>query len=509
MTSGNSETKPTAPSLLQNWISVAGSILTACVLFGMAYLLGADFLRGFSSPYLGILTYMIAPGFLLLGVALLAGGAGLERRRRRRAKPGEIPPFPRIDFNIPRHRSTFVAVLTATFLLLMLSAVGSYRAYEFTESVMFCGKTCHTVMQPEETAYRESPHARVVCVQCHIGPGAKWFVKSKVSGLYQVYAVLTNKYSRPIPVPVESLRPAQETCEQCHWPRKFFGAVVRENHHYLADETNSPWAVSLLLKVGGGDPSFGPAGGIHWHMNIANKIEYIAKDPQRQVIPWVRVTDPSGKVTVYQSKSEPLTAAEISAAEPRRMDCIDCHNRPAHRYNPPVDSLDTALFTKRIDPSIPFIKQQAISVLTKEYPDVAAARTGIDQALRGYYRSSQAEFTAGHAAAIDQAVAAVQAIYEQNFFPAMKVSWKAYPDNIGHMNFPGCFRCHDDDHVADDGRTVTRECKTCHLISAQGTQVASGVGNPEGLDFEHPVDIGDIWQSQPCNSCHDGSLGGA
>jgi len=496
------------PSLMQNWVSLGGAVLSSCTLFGAVALLGVDFMRGMHNPYQGIITYVVAPGFLLLGLALVLIGVLLERRRRRNAKPGAIPPFPRIDFNVPRHRNTFVLVSGGVFMLLVLSAIGSYRAYEFTESVMFCGDTCHEVMSPEKTAYAESPHARVTCVQCHIGPGAEWFVKSKISGLYQVYSVLTNKYSRPIPVPVENLRPAQETCEQCHWPRKFFGAVLREGHHYLADETNSPWTIQMALKVGGGDPTFGPAGGIHWHMNIENKIEYVARDAQRQVIPWVRITDPNGKVRVYESASGKLTKEELDKEAPRVMDCIDCHNRPSHRYNPPVDSMNMALFTGRVSTKIPFIKQQALTVLSKEYATREEANAAIAQGLGDYYKTEQADFAKTNRGLVEAAITEVQRIYAQNFFPEMKVNWKPYPDNIGHMNFPGCFRCHDGEHKSDDGSVITKDCKACHVIIGQGAQPTAASQSLQGLDFEHPSDIGDLWMDQNCSECHDGTTGG-
>ena len=159
---------------------------------------------------------------------------------------------------------------------LLISALGSYQTYEYTESVQFCGQACHTVMKPEMTAYLHGPHARVACAQCHIGPGATWYVRSKLSGTYQVYATLFNKYPRPIPTPVKNLRPAQETCNQCHWPKEFVGDLDRTYHYFLGDKTNTPYSVRLILKVGGGDPTHGPVGGIHWHMSIADKVEYIA-----------------------------------------------------------------------------------------------------------------------------------------------------------------------------------------------------------------------------------------
>ena len=196
----------------------------------------------------------------------------------------------------------------------MLSAAGSYRAYQFTDSVRFCGQLCHTVMKPEYTAYLQSPHARVACVDCHVGPGASWYVRSKLSGTYQVYAAVFHKYPRPIPTPVANLRPAQQTCEQCHWPRKFYGAQLKVFYHYADDEKNSPRQIRMLINTGGAEPTAGLPSGIHWHMNIANKITYIASDAQRQVIPWVQAEDMQGKVTVYKAKGSALTAAQIDSA---------------------------------------------------------------------------------------------------------------------------------------------------------------------------------------------------
>ncbi len=377
-----------APSLLRNWLSTAGIILAASSFFAAVCLIAIDSFLGFSNPYLGILTYLIAPAFLVAGLLLVAIGAIKERRRRRRLAPGEVPRFPRLDLNLPRQRRVFIGASVATFVFLMLTALGSYRTYEFTESVAFCGTTCHTIMKPEYTAYQESPHARVACVQCHIGPGASWFVRSKLSGAYQVYATIADRYPRPIPSPIKNLRPAQQTCEQCHWPRKFYGAAERVIPHYLPDEHNSPWTIRMLLHIGGGDPAFGPAGGIHWHMNIANRIEYVATDSQRQDIPWVRLTDARGRVTVYQSTVSPLTAAQLAAARPRAMDCIDCHNRPTHIYNAPATSVNLAISTGRIDSTLPFIKRQAVRALTGQYATTPDALRGIAASLAAFYDSA-------------------------------------------------------------------------------------------------------------------------
>ncbi|MCG6954931.1 MAG: NapC/NirT family cytochrome c [Gemmatimonadetes bacterium] len=494
-----------APSLLHNWLSLAGIVLAASSFFAIACLFALDLFRGSGSPYMGILTYIVAPGFLIAGLLLVAAGAWWERRRRRTLRPGVTPALPRLDFNVPRQRHTFIAVAVVTAIFLLSTAVGSYQTYAFTESVTFCGKTCHSVMEPEYTAYQQSPHARVRCVQCHIGPGASWFVKSKLSGAYQVYATLANKYPRPIPTPIENLRPARETCEQCHWPKEFFGAAERTFHHYLPDEQNSPWTIQMLLKVGGGDPSFGAVGGIHWHMATGNRIEYIASDKQRQVIPWVRVTDEQGNVTVYQSSGSPLKGEQITAAQPRVMDCIDCHNRPAHAYQAPVASLDLALETGRIDRTIPRIKERAAQALTRRYTSTADAERGIADSLTTFYQSKYPAFAGANVTLIAGAVTETQRIYLQNFFPAMDVSWRVYPDNIGHLDFPGCYRCHDGSHTSADGKVITHDCDACHILIAQGPPVKLETSVP-GLDFKHPVDIAGLWEQMSCSDCHAGSV---
>jgi nitrate/TMAO reductase-like tetraheme cytochrome c subunit len=494
-----------SPSLLHNWVSLAGIILAASSFFAVACLIALDFFRGFTNPYVGILTYVVAPAFLIAGLLMISAGALWERHRRRNLKPGDIPAFPRIDLNVPRQRHAFIGVAVVTAVFFLSTALGSYRTYQFTESVTFCGITCHSVMKPEYTAYLESPHARVACVQCHIGPGAGWYVKSKLSGAYQVYATIVDRYPRPIPTPIDNLRPARATCEQCHWPQKFYGATERTFHHYLPDEQNSLWTIQMLVKVGGGDARFGAVGGIHWHMAIANKIEYIASDNERQVIPWVRLTDQHGKATVYQSTDNPLKPEQIAAAQPRVMDCIDCHNRPTHVYHAPTDSVDLALQTGRIDRTIPHIKEQAVQALTRKYSTTGDAGRGIAETLTTFYQSKDPAFARTNATLIAQAVAETQRIYTQNFFPSMNVNWRVYPDNIGHLNFPGCYRCHDGNHTSADGKTITHDCNACHTLVAQGP-AGKLETNLAGLDFKHPQDISGLWQQMKCSDCHAGSL---
>jgi hypothetical protein len=266
----------------------------------------------------------------------------------------------------------------------------------------------------------------------------------------------------------------------------------------MSDETNRPWTIRLLMKIGGGDPEHGRVGGIHWHMNIANRVEYIHTDSARQEIPWVRQTSPDGTVTVFQSESDSLTPAQVDSAEIRRMDCIDCHNRPSHIYHAPARAVNVAMSTGRISPTLPSIKKTAVELLTAEYDSTSHALAAIAEGLTARYADDP------DTAAVRQAVAAVQRIYQTNFFPEMKVNWRAYPNNLGHTIFPGCYRCHDGKHRSEDGRVISHECSSCHIIIGQGTGTEGQAISPQGLEFQHPVDIGDMWKTVNCAVCHTG-----
>lgn len=495
----------TLPPSVHNRLSYAGAGLAALAFMAIVFLLILDTATGGQAPYAGIVIFMVLPAFLIAGLLLIPLGMLLEWRHVRRTGVRSMPRYPVVDLNLRPHRNAAAIFVVGSIFLLFCSVFGSYQAYEHTESVEFCGTTCHTVMEPEYVAYKNSPHARVRCVDCHVGPGAGWYVKSKLSGLYQVYAVAFDKYPRPIPPTITDLRPAQETCEQCHWPEKFFGSQQRRNVHFLADEENSRWEISLLLKVGGAEPIGEQGHGIHWHMNIANRIEYIATDAPRQDIPWVRLTDPDGQVTVFRSTESELTDEQIAAAEIRVMDCMDCHNRPSHILRSPRESLNRALLLGEIDPTLPSIKQVGIDVLSAEYDTVEAAMHSIEDGVRAHYREESPEILDRRDEDLRQAIAAIQAIYRANFFPLMKARWDVYPSNAGHVTYPGCMRCHGGLHESADGRTITTECTACHTITAQGPagdiEYASG---PEGLEFVHPGDVGDEWESMLCSDCHAG-----
>ena len=491
--------------MFHNWTSVAGFVLAIVSSLIILFLLGINLIVGIKSPYIGILLYIILPAFLVLGLLLIPSGMYLRWRQVR--KGGELrSKWPRIDLNDERHRRSAIIFLLGTSFFILMSSVGIYQAYQFTESVVFCGRFCHTVMKPEYTAYQQSPHARVKCVECHIGPGVGWYAKSKLSGLYQVYAVLANVYPHPISTPIRNLRPARATCEQCHWPGEFFGAMQRSFDHYLYDKTNSHWPINMLLKVGGGNRMMAREEDIHWHVNPGVTVEYIARDKRRQDIPWVRVTDKkTASVKVFQDESKPLSQKDISGTVPRLMDCMDCHNRPSHNFNSPDYEIDLRLSSGGIDPSIPEIKRVAAQAMTGEYRSEPEALKGIETSINDFYRTTYPALFSSKKATINSAVKSTQEAFLKNIFPAMKVKWSDYPNEIGHFIFRGCMRCHDGKHKSDEGLIIPNDCHTCHIILEQGKSGPRETLNLEtGQEFRHPVDIGKAWQQMGCYGCHSG-----
>ena len=486
--------------IFRNWLSLSGLVIMLGSLFAFALLSLIDALAHVSNPYIGILTYLVAPAFLFFGLALTGLGVVLRRRRARKAGeiPGGMPSF-QVDLARPRDRKLLGWFLLASTLFLFVTAVLSYHTYHFSESVQFCGQACHTVMKPELVTYGNGSHARVSCVECHIGPGAEWFVKAKISGTYQVYAVAFNKYPKPVPTPIKNLRPAQETCEQCHWPKKFVGNLDRTYNYFLGEETNTPFSIRLTMKVGGGDPTHGPVGGIHWHMNVGNKVQYYATDEARQKIPWVRIVDEQGVVTEFRT---PTFTNTVPDSEMRTMDCMDCHNRPAHKYMSPDKAVNLAMSLEdQIDRTLPWIKTNAVYALTRNYTNETLALRGIATILAERYPKDKFPT---RQESVRKAIDVVQRIYRDNFFPEMNASWDKYPDNIGHMIWPGCFRCHDGKHNTADGKRSIKasDCNTCHTILAQGKGEELNLLTPGGQKFKHPGDEVD----GACNDCHTGGL---
>ena len=485
--------KQTSAIGFRNWISLAGMIVSIGGLFSFVLLFVLDLFSHHANPYVGLLAYMVAPGFIFGGLAVVM--LGWLWNRRRSIAQGKSPPPVVVTFDLSsgRSRKNFMVFAAGLVVFLLASALGSYQSYHFTESVNFCGQTCHVVMKPEFTTYQNSPHSRVSCAECHIGSGAEWYVKAKISGLHQVVAVAMDSYPRPIETPIANLRPARETCEQCHWPQKHIGNLDRTYQHYLTDDDNTPYAVRLLLNVGGGDPLQGEVAGIHWHTGISNKVEYIATDAKRQKIPWIRVTTTQGAVLEYRT---PDFKDDVSGYEVRTMDCMDCHNRPAHAYQTPNEAVDLALSLGRLDRAMKGIKREAVSALTQtNMVDEADGLKKVATHLTEKYASD---------ARLDATIAEVQRIYTNNFFPEMKASWIAYPNNLSHKDWPGCFRCHDNEHKTADGKHAigATGCNTCHIIASEGTAEDLLKFDPRGAKFKHPEEG---WDDRLCSDCHTGA----
>ncbi|MBI5622360.1 MAG: NapC/NirT family cytochrome c [Elusimicrobia bacterium] len=490
-------------SLLRNPVSYLGlSVTVLSAGLGIPLML-LDMLSASGNAYLGMMIYMVLPGTGVGGAAL--AGMGMWWEHYRRTHGGQTLPLPRLDLNDARDRVIAVGALALAVVVAATLSVAGYRAYHFTESVTFCGKLCHEVMKPEHTAYQYSAHARVPCVSCHVGEGAGWFVRSKLSGLYQVYSVTFNKFSRPIKTPVHSLRPAQDTCEKCHWPAKFFGGLQKVFTHRISDEKNSPWQVQMLLKVGGGDPETGAAGGIHWHMNIKNKVYYVS-DESREVIPWVRLVGPDGKVTEYTTTEDPPKPEEIAKMPLRLMDCVDCHNRPSHVYKPADRVVDGAFELGQLDPSLPFLKRESVRLLAASYATQTEALAAIRKGLPEFYAKNYPKVLEAKRPAVDAAAETVARLFSSYIFPEMKTDWRVHPNHAGHRDSDGCYRCHDGLHKSADGAVVTKSCDACHSVLAQGPPQDVARARLATQQFKHPVEGVDVVEMK-CSMCHNGAPG--
>jgi hypothetical protein len=487
-------------SLCNNPLSMLGLLAVGLSLLLLIVFTMFNLFAPGSNPYLDIVSHLLLPSVLVAGLIAVPIGVAWKWRWLRKHKGQEVPRYVQIDLrDRPTRGAILVFVAVPVFLVMPGLAVSAYRGYVYTESTEFCAEVCHEVMKPQGTAHADSAHARVSCAACHIGAGAGWFVKSKLSGTRQVIAVWRNSFSRPIPPAIQKLRPARETCEECHWPARFFGSQLRQLVYYSPDEANTRREVRMLLKIGGADESTGRVQGIHMHMLSSGQIEYVATDEDLQEIPWIRYLRPDGSVSIYRSDGQSHDAPPPEGIR-RTIDCMDCHNRGAHHFLPPQRAIDQQLEMDRIDPGLPYVKREAVRALVGDYRDADAAREGIGNSLRTFYQQEYPEVWEQRAPAVEQAIAAVQEVYDRNFFPSMRVTWRTYPENVGHMMFPGCFRCHDGLHRDEQGRAVSPECTLCHTflnrVADQPHQFREG-------KFEHSMSLVQHEELR-CSQCHSG-----
>ena len=447
-------------SITHNGISLFGTALAIASLVLIVCLFVMEQLGFEGGPYLGILTYLILPAIFVTGLVLIPVGAVLYRRRIRKTPGGEgTPLLPVFDLNNEKTRRWTMIFVGATMLNIVIVAGATYKGVEMMESVEFCGEACHSVMEPEHTAFQRSSHSRLKCADCHIGPGANWFVKSKLDGAWQLVSVAFDLYPRPVPTPLHDLRPARETCEQCHWPTRFVGDRLDIRKHYDEDEANTELTTALLLKVGGlaGQRSHG----IHWHVDPDVKIRY-RSDETREAIYEVEYTEGDGETKVFRDRRAPEDGGTW-----REMDCVDCHNRPSHIYQAPDDEIDVALRDGLIDTSLPYIKKEGLRIIDAKYESHEDARAKINEQLTAYYSGNYPELAEERSADIEQAANVLGDIYSVNVFPQMEVWWNTYPEHIGHERSDGCFRCHGRRLRTEERETISRDCDVCHSVLAE------------------------------------------
>ena len=490
------------PTSSYNWISLSGVVIALISLFMIIFLFAISYFLDRGGSYLGLVIYILLPSFLVVGLLLIPIGMLINFKKEK----GPQKLLPKIDLNQIAHRNAFLIFITGTIIFLFISAIGSYEAFHYTESTEFCGTLCHSVMKPEYVAYQNSAHAKVKCVSCHVGEGADWYVKSKMSGLYQVYAVLANVYPTPIETPISNLRPARETCEQCHWPEKFYAHKLRLEKHFLSNEENTEWNISLTMKIGSSHSSKGLEEGIHWHINPDVKIEFVSLDDKEQEIPWVKYTNnKTGEEKIYIDDELDFSTDMLDTLRIRRMDCIDCHNRPSHVYNPPAFFVNNAMSSGSIPKTLPEIKSLCMEICAEDFNSTDSALIFIDQTIKDFYKDNYPEIFSDSLKLIKMAVSGLQEEFQKNIFPEMKVRWDAYPNNIGHLEFNGCFRCHSDTHISNNGDIISKDCNLCHTIAAQGPidNIQAAAYN-ESLEFKHPEDIDEAWKDGDCIDCHTG-----
>ncbi len=488
--------------LFYNRVTYLGVALCIVIFFAECLLFGIDFFYGSKNVYLGIITYVFLPIFLLIGLILIPIGALHKKKRIARGLATLAPKALYIDPTVPAHRNAIMVFLVGTTIVVIMTAIGSYKAFYYTESDHFCGVLCHQVMNPEFATYQNSSHAHVRCVDCHVGPGPDWYVKSKLSGVRQVYRAFTKTYAKPIPTPVHNLRPAAETCEHCHWPGKFYSSVeLRRTYFPASDSVQPKWLMRMLVHVGRNQSQ---DYGIHAHMYIDNEIYYVADDDKRQVISWVKSKDKSGKEVIYTSPNSPYKNQPPPPEKVRKMDCIDCHNRPAHDYHSPMVLVNEVLTQGKVKSDIPLIKQNMMDALSKNYAITAEAVTAIPQALNAFYQKEHGDFYSQRPGDIREAVEETVTLFKNNFFPEMKARWDSHADNIGHLISPGCFRCHDGEHQNTEGKAISKDCTICHTIIEQGPSSAVEK-SVDGLQFRHPFDEDETWKDMNCFDCHSGN----
>lgn len=450
-------------------LAILGAAITTFAFIAYIALTFGELFVFQGNPYWGIALNVIFPGIAVIGLILIAIGL-FFRIRSLRAQTGTESINRLVEQHQISRRYVWQVVVGLTVVNVVAFSYFSYHGYHFTESRAFCGELCHVVMEPEFTVYQESPHSEISCVACHIGEGATWFVKSKLSGLRQVYGVLTGDYSRPIETPVRNLRPAREVCEVCHRPEIFHGNRIEVIQKFAPDERNTRTYTVLNLKIGSGGEKVA-AHGIHWHVSRQHQIRYYAADEKREEINWVASVDAAGKRHVWTRPGTEIPGEAELEQHVRTMDCVDCHNRPTHIYVSPDRALDDLLAREVLDPGLPWIRAYGEEILRRAYDTKEAGLAGIAQLPR-IYAQRVPEVYEQHREQIEAAVPVLQDTYDTYVWPRMNIRWNTYPSLIGHpiQETSACFRCHDGLLADEQGQGIATDCEACHYVLAREEQ---------------------------------------
>jgi hypothetical protein len=449
--------RPVLSAALHSRLAGAGIALTTASALLFLALLALELLGYLQNPYAGIVVFLMVPALFALGLLLIPLGLWLDRRQRREV----VSHWPTLDFADANIRRAVAFIVVATLVNIAILSVASFGAVEYSESQAFCGQTCHSVMSPEFISHQAGPHARIHCVTCHVGPGTGAFLSAKFNGSRQLALVARGTFHRPIPTPVDNLPAARATCEQCHSPERFVGDVTKVFYEHADDEANTQTKTMVRLNVGGPIGGIRGGSGIHWHMNRENVVEYVAMDEKREQIGYVRTSTPDGQVRQYFA--EGVSAADVVARPRRRMDCLDCHNRPAHAFGTTAErAVDDAIGSGQIDSKIPFIRREAIRVLRAAYPSHEVASAQIERSLREGFNARIP--LAVEEVSLRRAIDVTRTLYTTSVFPAMNIGWGTYANQNGHTTSNGCFRCHDESHKTRDGLAIRQDCQLCHVI---------------------------------------------
>ncbi len=442
-------------ALLRHPLAIIGALMATASAVVFLTLVIAILAGWLNNPYAGLVVFVAIPALFVIGLLLIPLGLRLQQRKLL-SDPNADVDWPVLDFRRPEVRRTSLLVLALTAVNVLIVLLAGYGSLHWMESPGFCGQACHTPMHPQFTALQNASHSSVACVDCHIGEGARGFLRAKLSGVRQLVHVATNSFPRPIPAGAEMPPGAQaQTCAKCHQPGRVVGDRIRVIREYADDEGNTETITVLQMHLSASSSS---PRAIHWHADPAVRVEYVATDAARETIPYVKVTDARGQVKEYRAPD--TTDQALAAADRRTMDCIDCHNTVGHPISPtPESAVDRAIAAALVSRNLPFARREGVRLVKASYDSQDAGLRAIDQDLRGFYQSRGGPVDAE---AVARTVSALQDLYRHNVFPSMKVSWGAYPSNGGHTTATGCFRCHDDSHMAQDGSTISADCEYCH-----------------------------------------------